>query len=70
LRVDKEINSFAKSVASHPTADGYLKLGRMLSDASWIPQARFSYQKALQIDPSLQEARNALAALPAGSDAP
>jgi hypothetical protein len=42
----------------------------MLSDASWIPQARFSYQKALQIDPSLQEARNALAALPAGSDAP
>jgi tetratricopeptide (TPR) repeat protein len=64
LRADKQINAFANLVADHPTADGYLRLGRMLSQADWIPQARYSYQKALEIDPSLQEARNALAALP------
>ena len=69
LRADKQINAFANSVADHPTADGYLKLGQMLSEADWIPQARYSYQKALEINPSLQEARNALAALPAESNA-
>ena len=70
LRRDRQIHSFAQDVASHPTADGYFRLGRMLSEANWIPQARYSYQKALQINPSLEEARAALAALPAERSAP
>jgi len=64
LQTDRDITAFARSVETHPTAQGYIQLGRMLRQASWIPEARDAYQKALAIDPSSQEARNALKALP------
>ena len=66
VRIDKLINTFANLIAGRPIADACLKLGRTLGDAKWIEEARYSYEKALQIDPSLQQASAALATLPVG----
>lgn len=70
LQRDRDISSFARSIASHPSAQGYVQLGRMLRQANWIPEARDAYQKALALDPSLDEARTALAVLPVENGQP
>jgi tetratricopeptide (TPR) repeat protein len=70
LRADVEISAFAQSVASHPSAAGYLQLARMMRKAGWIPEARSAYLKALSLDPGLPAAPAELAALPAENVGP
>jgi len=53
----------SRDVASHPTADGYLQLGRLLEASHRFDDARVAYQKALELNPNLAEAKQALTAV-------
>lgn len=57
------IGRFAKSVAEHPTAEGYLQLGQLQQQAGRVEDARAAYKKALQSNPKAEAARLALATM-------
>ncbi len=47
-------------LAAHPTADGYLQLGQVLESLHRTSEAQAAYRKALQLNSSLPEAKQAL----------
>jgi tetratricopeptide (TPR) repeat protein len=60
LEVEVGIDKMAHSLSVHPTAPGYLQLAQLLQEDHKISDAQDAYQKALQLDPSLEEAKQAL----------
>jgi tetratricopeptide (TPR) repeat protein len=73
-RVDKEekmpsleqtIDALARAAAEHPDAKLYLQLGKLQRAAGRVPEALISYQRALDLDSNLEEARVALEELEA-----
>jgi protein O-mannosyl-transferase len=57
---DEQIIDLNHSLNSHPTAEGYGKLGQLQEAAGYNPNAILSYKHALQIDPKLAAAQSAL----------
>jgi protein O-mannosyl-transferase len=60
LETEEGIDKLSAVVSAHPTADGYLQLGQFLQSDKRISEAQLAYQKALQLDPRLAEAKRAL----------
>lgn len=65
LLMNKRINEFSQSLSARPTPDGFLQYGHMLQEANRIEEAKTAYEKALKLDPKLQEAKGAMEALSA-----
>lgn len=61
--VRNRIEQVKAGMGVQPTPQGYLYLGLLLEGARQLPGAREAYEKAVQLDPNLQGARNALARL-------
>jgi tetratricopeptide (TPR) repeat protein len=57
---DEQIIDLTRTLASHPTAEGYVKLGQLQEGAGYKQKAATSYQQALLIDPTLAAAHSAL----------
>jgi protein O-mannosyl-transferase len=62
-KLDEAIVDLARSVESHPTAEGYLQLGRALAQANRDAEALSAYEQALKISPDMTEAQQAAAVL-------
>lgn len=60
---DEAISDLSRSVELQPTAQGYLALGRALTQTGHAPEALDAYQQALKISPDLIEAQHAVDAL-------
>jgi tetratricopeptide (TPR) repeat protein len=60
---ERRISELSKELITRPTADGFLEYGRLLQEVNRGAEAKQAYQKALKLDPKLQEARDALEAL-------
>ena len=60
LDIQDAIDKERLSVAAHPTPQGYLQLGKLLQDNGRPFDARMAYEQALQIDPRLAAAQQAL----------
>jgi len=58
----------SRMVATHPTADGYLQLGRMLEAAHKLDDAQEAYEKAVGLNPKLAEAQQALQDMKAANE--
>jgi len=56
----EEMMKLSQTLAAHPTAPGYWKLGQLQEVAGYSDDARSSYQHALLIDPKFEAARSAL----------
>lgn len=61
-KVDDAIGFLRRSAELQPTAEAYLELGRALSQAGRMAEARIAYQGALRIDPNLTDAQQAAGA--------
>jgi tetratricopeptide (TPR) repeat protein len=61
-----EFSDTIRNVAEAPSAEAYLRLGRLLQRGDRIPEARSAYQQALHLDPKLGEAQKALDSLNSG----
>jgi protein O-mannosyl-transferase len=59
-RLDETIADLSRSVAVHPTAEGYFELGRSLARVGRRAEAVSAYQQALTLDPNLTEAQQAV----------
>jgi protein O-mannosyl-transferase len=57
---DEKIAKLTAALAQHPTAQGYMQLGKMQEGAGHADAAHASYQQALLLDPKLDAARAAL----------
>jgi tetratricopeptide (TPR) repeat protein len=57
---DEQIVDLTRTLASHPTAEGYWKLGQLQESAGYNDRAIDSYKHALLIDPKSDAARAAL----------
>jgi Flp pilus assembly protein TadD len=68
LETQEAVDKLSRQVSVHPTAQGYLQLGQLLHDQRDLPNAQVAYEKALQLDPNLVEARQALQNLKASND--
>jgi Flp pilus assembly protein TadD len=66
--MNRQINEMSQSLETRPTAEGFLRYGRMLQQANRRDEARTAFENALKLDPNLREARSALDALPAQLD--
>jgi protein O-mannosyl-transferase len=62
--LDEAIRDLSRSIDLRPTAEAYLELGRTYAQSGRMPDARQAYGQALQIDPGLTEAQQALDGLP------
>jgi tetratricopeptide (TPR) repeat protein len=60
---DEMIRNLSRAFAADPSGGGYLSLGMLLDVAGRFPEARAAYQKALELDPTLTEARRSLEAV-------
>jgi len=58
---DEKIARLEATLGLHPTASGYWQLGQLQDEGGYTAEARASYQRALELDPKLDEARIALA---------
>ncbi len=58
------IDRISQDVAGAPSGPRYLQLGMLLQEIGNLPEARAAYEQALKLDPTLQEAKNSLDALP------
>jgi Tfp pilus assembly protein PilF len=58
-----EFSDAVRNVAESPTAEGYLRLGQVFQQAGRAPDARAAYEQALELNPKLHEARQALDAM-------
>jgi protein O-mannosyl-transferase len=58
------IDRTSQDVAGAPSGAGYLQLGMLLQEIGKFPEAHAAYEQALKLDPTLEEARKSLAALP------
>jgi protein O-mannosyl-transferase len=63
-KLDEAIGDLSRSIELRPTAQGYLELGRTFAQSERFSDAREAYRQALQIDPGLTEAQQAIDALP------
>ncbi len=57
---DEKIAALEATLGAHPTANGYWQLGQLLDEAQYTAAARTSYERAIELDPKLEEARLAL----------
>jgi hypothetical protein len=60
LELQEAVEKTSRLVAAHPTAQGYLQLAQILHEEHSLPDAQAAYEKALQLDPKLEEARQGL----------
>jgi protein O-mannosyl-transferase len=67
MRMNQRAAELAKSAELQPTAQTYWQLGQLQRDTGHLPEAKSSFQRALQLDPNLSEARDALNQLMASS---
>ena len=58
---DEKIANLLETLKAHPSAGGYLQLAQLQDEGGYTAAARSSYQRAIEMDPSLEAARNALA---------
>ncbi len=65
--VNLDLTEAMKTVSEHPTAEGYLRVGRLLQQAGHVLEASTAYTQALKLDPGLGDARKALDALKTGN---
>jgi protein O-mannosyl-transferase len=63
LGIRDAIDKLTQSIAQRPTADSYLQLGQLLQEDLRPEEAVAAYQNALQLNPRLTEARQAIEAL-------
>ena len=63
--LEQTIDALARAAAEHPDAKLYLQLGKLQRAAGRLPEALISYQRALDLDSNLEEARVALEELEA-----
>lgn len=61
-----EFSDVLRTVAQSPSGPAFLRLGQLLQQAGRIAEARNAYQQALQLDPKLAAAQQALDALKPG----
>jgi tetratricopeptide (TPR) repeat protein len=61
------IQWLAQSVATQPSAPRYVQLGILLRETGQLSEARAAYERALQLDPTLTEAKQSLKVLEGGS---
>jgi tetratricopeptide (TPR) repeat protein len=57
------IRNLSRAFAANPSVGGYLSLGMFLEAAGRLSEARAAYQQALELDPTLAEAKKSLNAL-------
>jgi tetratricopeptide (TPR) repeat protein len=62
-QLDEAISDLSRSVEIQPSAEGYLELGRALSQAGHTSEALDAYQQALKLAPDLSEAQQGIDAL-------
>ena len=67
LEAEESADKLSQILSTHPTAQGYLQLGQLLRFGRRIPDALTAYERALQLDPNLAEAKQALHELSANS---
>jgi protein O-mannosyl-transferase len=60
LEAEDGADKLSQILSTHQTAEGYLQLGQLLRLGRRIPDALMAYEKALQLDPNLTEAKQAL----------
>jgi len=58
--LEEAIAALSRAAAEHPDAKLYLQLGKLQRTAGRVPEALISYQRALSLDPKLEEASVAL----------
>jgi len=68
LRIDPQlgedmIRNLSRAFAANPSGGGYLNLGMLLETAGRLSEARAAYQRALELNPTLAEAKASLEAL-------
>jgi tetratricopeptide (TPR) repeat protein len=57
------VQELSDNVSTEQSGPRYLQLGMLQEEAGNLPQARTSYEQALRLDPGLQAAKDALAAM-------
>lgn len=67
LEIEDAVDKMSKLVSLHPTAQGYFQLGQLLEEDRNLPDAQKAYENALQLNPNLANATNALHALRSGN---
>ncbi len=60
LETQDGIDKLTKSASEHPTAEAYLQLGQLLQNDRRISDAQDAYRKALNLNPKLAQAKQAL----------
>lgn len=68
LRIDPQlgedmIRNLSRAFAANPSGGGYLNLGMLLETSGRLAEARAAYQRALELNPTLAEAKASLEAL-------
>lgn len=58
--LEEAIAMLSRAAAEHPDANLYLRLAKLQRAAGRVPEALISYQRALSLDPNLEEASVAL----------
>jgi tetratricopeptide (TPR) repeat protein len=61
--LDDAIRDFSRALELQPTGEGYLRLGRALTQAHRRPEALAAYRQALKLDPDSGEAQQAVDSL-------
>jgi len=57
------IERISQDAAGAPSGPRYLQLGMLLQEIGKLPEARVAYEQALNLDPTLAEAKESLDAL-------
>jgi len=57
---DEQIAALGATLSAHPTAAGFFQLGQLQDAGGYTAAAVPSYQRALELDPKLEQARTAL----------
>lgn len=63
-KLDEAIHDLAQAISIQPTADAFVRLGRVFERGGHLREAHEAYQRALQLDPHNEEAQKALEGLP------
>lgn len=67
LEIQDAIEKEKLSVASHPTARGYLELAHLMQQGGFFSDAQTAYEQALLLDPRLTEAQQGMRSLKDGA---
>lgn len=68
FEADESANKLSQELSKHPSAEGYVQLGELLTLSRKTSDAQAAYQKALRLNPKLAEARQALQELTASGN--